>query len=339
MGTTSRPTGGQATGEAASRLIDQRIADLGDWRGKTLARMRALILAAEPAMTEEWKWMGTPVWSHHGIVCTGETYQQVVKLTFAHGASLTDPKGLFNASLEGNTRRAIDIRDAAPVDARAFKALVKAAVARNVAALDAKAKPKARPRTETTRAPTEPTYFDSAAAFAAWLDEHAATADELLVGFHKVGSGRPSMSWPESVDEALCHGWIDGVRKRVDDERYQIRFTPRQAASTWSAVNIAKVAQLQAQGRMRPAGERAFALRTAAKSVIYAYEQPDSASLSPAELAAFRQQAAAWAFFEATPPGYRKVMLHWVTTAKKAETRASRFARLLDACRAGERLR
>lgn len=122
---------GQATGKAASRLIDQRIRDLAGWRGETLARMRALILEADPEMTEEWKWMGTPVWSHHGIVCTGESYTKVVKLTFARGASIPDPSRLFNSSLEGNTRRAIDIREGEQVDAGAFKALVKAAVARN----------------------------------------------------------------------------------------------------------------------------------------------------------------------------------------------------------------
>ena len=121
----------QATGKAASRLIDQRIEELGDWRGKTLARMRALILEADPEVTEEWKWMGTPVWSHHGIICTGETYKQVVKLTFAKGAKLEDPSTLFNSSLEGNTRRAIDIREGETVNARAFKSLVKAAVAFN----------------------------------------------------------------------------------------------------------------------------------------------------------------------------------------------------------------
>ena len=117
--------------EPASRLIDQRIGDLGGWRGETLARMRALILEADPEMTEEWKWMGTPVWSHHGIVCTGEAYTKVVKLTFARGARIPDPSRLFNSSLEGNTRRAIDIHEGEKVDAGAFKALVKAAVAQN----------------------------------------------------------------------------------------------------------------------------------------------------------------------------------------------------------------
>ena len=115
----------------ASRLIDERIRDLGGWRGETLARMRALILEADPEMTEEWKWMGTPVWSHHGIVCTGEAYTKVVKLTFARGARIPDRSRLFNSSLEGNTRRAIDIHEGEKVVAGAFKALVKAAVAQN----------------------------------------------------------------------------------------------------------------------------------------------------------------------------------------------------------------
>jgi hypothetical protein len=124
----------QASGGSATQLIDQRIRDLGDWRGETLARMRELILKADPEIIEEWKWMGTPVWSHNGIVCTGETYAKVVKLTFAKGASLPDPNRLFNSSLEGNTRRAIDIREGEKVDAKAFKALVLAAVELNATA-------------------------------------------------------------------------------------------------------------------------------------------------------------------------------------------------------------
>jgi hypothetical protein len=122
---------GPASGKAASRLIDQRIRDLGGWRGETLARMRALVLEADPEAIEEWKWMGTPVWSHDGIICTGESYKEVVKLTFARGAKLADPSRLFNSSLEGNTRRAIDIREGEKVDAAAFKALIKAAVTLN----------------------------------------------------------------------------------------------------------------------------------------------------------------------------------------------------------------
>ena len=151
-----------ASGKSASRLIDQRIRDLGDWRGETLARMRALILEADPEMIEERKWRkpsnamaGVPVWSHNGIVCTGETYTKVVKLTFARGASIPDPSRLFNSSLEGNTRRAIDIHEGEKVDARAFKALVKAAVARNGPPAK-KAKPvRARPgRSNSSRAAT-----------------------------------------------------------------------------------------------------------------------------------------------------------------------------------------
>jgi hypothetical protein len=133
----------RATGKPASRLIDQRIRDLGGWRGETLARMRALILEADPEMTEEWKWMGTPVWSHHGIVCTGEAYTKVVKLTFARGARIPDRSRLFNSSLEGNTRRAIDIHEGEKVDAAAFKRLVKAAVAQNGSSAT-KARPGAR---------------------------------------------------------------------------------------------------------------------------------------------------------------------------------------------------
>ena len=120
-----------ARGDRASRLIEQRILDLGDWRGEVLAKMRSLILDADPQMVEEWKWMGTPVWSHDGIVCTGETYTKVVKLTFARGAALKDPARLFNSSLEGNTRRAIDIHEGEEVDAGAFKALIRAAIALN----------------------------------------------------------------------------------------------------------------------------------------------------------------------------------------------------------------
>jgi hypothetical protein len=119
------------TGESPSRLIDARIAELGDWRGKMLAYIRALILQADPEIVEEWKWRGVPVWSHGGIICTGETYKNVVKLTFAKGASLEDPAGLFNASLEGNTRRAIDIHDGDDVDGDALKTLIRAAAALN----------------------------------------------------------------------------------------------------------------------------------------------------------------------------------------------------------------
>jgi hypothetical protein len=122
---------GASQGPSASELISQRIVDLGDWRGETLSRMRKLIKGADPDVVEEWKWMGTPIWSHDGIICTGESYKSVVKLTFAKGASLKDPTRLFNSSLEGNTRRAIDIHEGEEVDASAFKALIRQAVALN----------------------------------------------------------------------------------------------------------------------------------------------------------------------------------------------------------------
>ena len=132
---------GASQGQQASELISKRIADLGDWRGETLGRMRKLIHAADPDVVEEWKWMGTPVWSHNGIICTGESYKKVVKLTFAKGASLKDPAGLFNSSLDGNVRRAIDIHEGADVDEAAFKALVRQAIALNRAGKSKPSKP------------------------------------------------------------------------------------------------------------------------------------------------------------------------------------------------------
>ena len=125
---------GSPDGQSASELIDNKIAELGDWRGETLSRMRKLIREADPDVVEEWKWMGTPVWSHDGIICTGESYKSVVKLTFAKGASLKDPAKLFNSSLDGNTRRAIDIHEGEEVDAGAFQALIRAAIALNTSA-------------------------------------------------------------------------------------------------------------------------------------------------------------------------------------------------------------
>jgi hypothetical protein len=131
-----------AEGLSASELIDRKITELGDWRGETLSRMRELIKDADPDVVEEWKWMGTPVWSHGGIICTGESYKSVVKLTFAKGASLADPAKLFNSSLDGNTRRAIDIHEGEEIESKAFKALIGAAIALNTSNVKAKAKPK-----------------------------------------------------------------------------------------------------------------------------------------------------------------------------------------------------
>ena len=185
---------------------------------------------------------------------------------------------------------------------------------------------------------TSPVFFEDAQAFRAWLAAHAHEAGELLVGFHKVGTGKPCMSWSESVDQALCFGWIDGVRKRVDDATYTIRFTPRKAGSIWSAVNIDKVAKLRAQGLMTPAGEAAFARRSEERSRVYSHERTTDAELAPGDLARFQRHPAAWAYFAACPPGYRKRMLHVVTSAKRPETRAARLDRLIEACAEGRRL-
>lgn len=186
---------------------------------------------------------------------------------------------------------------------------------------------------------SSPTYFEKPKAFRAWLEKNAATAKELLVGFRKVGSGSPSMTWPESVDEALCFGWIDGIRKRLDDQAYTIRFTPRKPTSIWSAVNIAKMEKLRAEGRMTPAGEQAFALRKEHRSATYSHEQAVTAELTPQEQRTFQKQPAARKFFEATPPSYKKALLHWITTAKKPQTRAARLTKLIEACSAHKRLR
>jgi uncharacterized protein YdeI (YjbR/CyaY-like superfamily) len=185
---------------------------------------------------------------------------------------------------------------------------------------------------------TSPVFFDTAEDFRSWLAAHAHETKELLVGFHKVGTGKPCMTWSESVDQALCYGWIDGVRKRVDDATYTIRFTPRKAGSIWSAVNIDKVAKLREQGLMTPAGEAAFAQRSEDRSRVYSHERETLAELSPEDLARFRRHKAAWAFFEACPPGYRKRMLHVVTSAKKPETRTARLDRLIAACAEDRRL-
>jgi uncharacterized protein YdeI (YjbR/CyaY-like superfamily) len=184
---------------------------------------------------------------------------------------------------------------------------------------------------------TAPLYFPSAADFGAWLRTHGASASELLVGFHKVGSGLPSMTWPESVDEALCVGWIDAVRRRVDEQRYSIRFTPRRAGSIWSAINIKRVAVLSAEGRMLPAGLAAFALRRDSHSRIYAYEQQHSASLSAERQQLFEASPAAWAFFQAQPPSYRQRCLHWVSSAVQPGTQARRLAQLIALSAAGQR--
>jgi uncharacterized protein YdeI (YjbR/CyaY-like superfamily) len=179
------------------------------------------------------------------------------------------------------------------------------------------------------------TFFIDPGAFRGWLEEHHAVKAELVVGFYKRGTGRPSITWPESVDEALCFGWIDGVRRRLDAEAYCIRFTPRRSTSIWSAVNVARVAELQKRGRMHPAGERAFAARTPERTGIYSFERHRAAKLSRADAARFRKDARAFAFFEAQPPWYRRTALHWVVSAKREETRQRRLDRLISDSAAG----
>ena len=182
------------------------------------------------------------------------------------------------------------------------------------------------------------TFFADAAAFRRWLTENAATAKELVVGFHTTKSGLPSITWPQSVDEALCVGWIDGVRKNVDATSYQIRFSPRKPSSHWSTVNIRRVAVLTAEGRMQAAGLAAYAQRSEARSGKASYEQPCMPELAPADQKLFRKHRAAWAFFEKQPPGYRKRVIWIVISAKQEATRQRRLAALIEASAAGQRI-
>ena len=184
----------------------------------------------------------------------------------------------------------------------------------------------------------KPRFFANPEDFRAWLAENHASATELLVGFHKKGSGKPSIDWPQSVDEALCFGWIDGVRRSLGEESYTIRVTPRRAGSTWSSVNIRRVAALRKARRMQPAGLAAFKRRSADRSAIYAYEQRASAKLSATETRLFKAKPEAWKFFEGLAPSYRHKALYWVTSASKAETRKSRLERVIAMATAGKKL-
>jgi uncharacterized protein YdeI (YjbR/CyaY-like superfamily) len=182
-----------------------------------------------------------------------------------------------------------------------------------------------------------PVYFAAASALRDWFHANAHSA-ELRVGFYKLGSGRPSVTWPQAVDEALCVGWVDGVRHRINEYRYQIRFTPRKPNSVWSAVNIERVRALTEEGRVQPAGAAAFARRVENRSRIYSYEQAAPSALSPKELKAFKSSKSAWAFFEAQPPSYRKQLLWRIVSAKRQATRQKRFAALIAASAKGLRL-
>lgn len=184
-----------------------------------------------------------------------------------------------------------------------------------------------------------PTFFPCPADFRDWLEEHHGSATELWVGFYKKGTGKPSITWPESVDEALCFGWIDGLRKRLDDESYVIRFTPRKPTSIWSEVNVRRVAELTREGRMRPAGRKAFAARSEAKTGVYSFEQKETARLTAAFEKAFRDNKKAWEFYQAQAPWYRKVAAFWVMSAKKEETRQRRLATLIADSAEGRKIK
>jgi uncharacterized protein YdeI (YjbR/CyaY-like superfamily) len=183
----------------------------------------------------------------------------------------------------------------------------------------------------------KPQFFQTPADFRFWLEKNHATATELWVGFYKKDSGKPSVTWPESVDQALCFGWIDGIRKRVDKSSYQIRFTPRRPGSIWSAINIKRANELVSQKQMRPVGLKAFAARVENKSGIYSYEQR-SAELARPYANLLKQDKAASKFFKNQPPSYRKMISWWIVSAKKEETRMARLTKLISESAKGKRL-
>lgn len=180
--------------------------------------------------------------------------------------------------------------------------------------------------------------FATADEFRAWLEQHHANAPELWVGFYRKSSGRQSMTWSEAVDQALCFGWIDGVRRSIDDQTYANRFTPRRARSTWSAVNIRRVQALRDAGLMRPAGIEAFSRQADERSALYSYEQRHNPTLDADHAAEFRSNSEAWSFFESQPPSYRKAAIWWVISAKKDETRRKRLATLIADSAQGRRI-
>jgi uncharacterized protein YdeI (YjbR/CyaY-like superfamily) len=181
----------------------------------------------------------------------------------------------------------------------------------------------------------EPKFFATPREFRAWLDAHHAKERELLVGFYKKGSGKQSITWPESVDEALCFGWIDGVRRSLGEEAYTIRFTPRRPTSIWSAINVERVAELEKAGKMRAAGRTAYAARRAARTGVYSFERNTAAQLEPAQEKKLRADARAAAFFDAQPPWYQRAATHWVISAKRSETRERRLEQLIAASAEG----
>ena len=189
----------------------------------------------------------------------------------------------------------------------------------------------------SSREPSGILFFASPAKLRSWFRKYHSAEDELWVGFFKKGTGKPSITWPQSVDEALCVGWIDGLRKSLDADRYVIRFTPRKPGSVWSAINIARVRALETEGRMRPAGRKAFEARKENRSGIYSYEQRQ-ARLPTLYERRLRKNRPAWRFFSAQPPSYCKAACWWVVSAKKEETREKRLGRLIDLSEQGRRI-
>jgi uncharacterized protein YdeI (YjbR/CyaY-like superfamily) len=185
----------------------------------------------------------------------------------------------------------------------------------------------------------EPIFFESPAELRAWLEQNHDKETELFVGAYRKAIGKPTVTWPQIVDEALCFGWIDGIRRRIDDESWSIRLTPRKPTSNWSSVNIKRVGELEEEGRMTPAGLAAFARRSEERSGIYSYEQRRKARLEPDQERELRANEAAWAFFRSQPPGYRRTAIHWVVSAKREETRRKRLATLVEDSAGGRRLR
>ncbi len=181
------------------------------------------------------------------------------------------------------------------------------------------------------------TFFENPLQFRQWLEAHHAAGAELWAGYHKAGSGKPSLTWPQSVDQALCFGWIDGVRKGIDESSYRIRFTPRRPRSIWSAVNIGRVEELTRLGLMRPAGLAAYAVRKENRSGVYAYEQR-TAELPEPYAGMLKASDAAWAFFEAQPPSYRKTAGWWVVSAKTEATRLKRLQKFIGESAESRRL-
>jgi len=182
-----------------------------------------------------------------------------------------------------------------------------------------------------------PTFFSTKEKFREWLEKYHENEKELLTGFYKTGSGKSSMTWSESVDQALCFGWIDGVRKSIDHESYSIRFTPRKSSSIWSNINIKKVEELTKAGLMTSAGQKAFDLRKEDKSGIYSHEKAD-VSLDTVYRKQFMDHPAAWDFFESQAPSYKKVIIHWITSAKQEKTRLSRLEKVIDISKQSKRL-